>query len=529
MRLAGGTVVTAHDWDVAAAAVLRRGRKLADDAPDEDAWDAWPGPPSRVSSFRRWALRNAPPRRSRALASRRTRRAGRHRVGHPLTAHRSGPRGGRSVGAGGPGKRRDVVVGHRGRERHRTRRSGQGAGRGVRRNGPDRHQCQPARPQTLRRPGHWRTFSPRAVCQPIPGPRWAPIRSVEPSEPTLPPQLSTSLKSHLWQPVSGYVQQWWMARPRTNRAPATPRSWGMRSPSGPNTCARWSDGGVPVERCAEPAGVPVRRDRRPVRHDREIPGGPRPVAAGRRAVRRCSRGPAVSARGDVVADADPIRPVGEPAAHNGGGVRGRSRRCGRGHGAAVRHPARDPGRPGPADGPEHLVIADQRIARRGRHRPGGRVACRRDADGRTGRGRVGGIPADRTGRRHPGRAGGRVGAVALGGDRGRTGTGGSRPAGSRSPGSASSPTCARCCPPGVPPPVRRRREPGFWAGPFEEMRDAPATAPVFLATLGTVAEHAARAGFAANLFAAGGVDTVTAGAPARSPTSSPRSVRPARR
>ena len=50
-----------------------------------------------------------------------------------------------------------------------------------------------------------------------------------------------------------------------------------------------------------------------------------------------------------------------------------------------------------------------------------------------------------------------------------------------------------------------------WAEPFEQMRDAPAESPVFLATLGSVAEHGARAGFAANLFAAGGIDTVTAG------------------
>jgi methylmalonyl-CoA mutase len=55
-------------------------------------------------------------------------------------------------------------------------------------------------------------------------------------------------------------------------------------------------------------------------------------------------------------------------------------------------------------------------------------------------------------------------------------------------------------------------EPTYWAGVFEDMRDAPATVPVFLATLGTVPEHAARAGFAANLFAAGGVESVTAGA-----------------
>jgi methylmalonyl-CoA mutase len=57
-------------------------------------------------------------------------------------------------------------------------------------------------------------------------------------------------------------------------------------------------------------------------------------------------------------------------------------------------------------------------------------------------------------------------------------------------------------------------EPNFWAGVFEEMRDAPAPVPVFLATLGTVPEHGARAGFVANLFAAGGVESVTAGATA---------------
>jgi methylmalonyl-CoA mutase len=54
--------------------------------------------------------------------------------------------------------------------------------------------------------------------------------------------------------------------------------------------------------------------------------------------------------------------------------------------------------------------------------------------------------------------------------------------------------------------------PASWATPFEVLRDQPAATPVFLATLGSVADHAARAGFAANLFAAGGVDTVTAGA-----------------
>lgn len=47
---------------------------------------------------------------------------------------------------------------------------------------------------------------------------------------------------------------------------------------------------------------------------------------------------------------------------------------------------------------------------------------------------------------------------------------------------------------------------------FEALRDAPAGTPVFLATLGPVAAHTARATFASNLLAAGGVAVVPAGA-----------------
>lgn len=47
---------------------------------------------------------------------------------------------------------------------------------------------------------------------------------------------------------------------------------------------------------------------------------------------------------------------------------------------------------------------------------------------------------------------------------------------------------------------------------FEELRDTPPAAKVFLATLGTVAQHTARATFAANLLAAGGVAVDEAGA-----------------
>ncbi len=51
-----------------------------------------------------------------------------------------------------------------------------------------------------------------------------------------------------------------------------------------------------------------------------------------------------------------------------------------------------------------------------------------------------------------------------------------------------------------------------YAREFEAMRDDRAAQPVFLATMGRVAQHTARATFAANLLAAGGIDTVTAGA-----------------
>ncbi|WP_370249680.1 methylmalonyl-CoA mutase family protein [Nocardioides sp.] len=49
---------------------------------------------------------------------------------------------------------------------------------------------------------------------------------------------------------------------------------------------------------------------------------------------------------------------------------------------------------------------------------------------------------------------------------------------------------------------------------FEALRDAPASQPVFLATLGPIAAHTARATFASNLFAAGGIGVEVAGATA---------------
>ncbi|MBD8606635.1 methylmalonyl-CoA mutase [Aeromicrobium sp. CFBP 8757] len=60
-------------------------------------------------------------------------------------------------------------------------------------------------------------------------------------------------------------------------------------------------------------------------------------------------------------------------------------------------------------------------------------------------------------------------------------------------------------------PYDRPLEVHRYAGEFEALRDEPAAAPVFLASMGTVAAFTARSTFAANLLAAGGVETVVAG------------------
>jgi methylmalonyl-CoA mutase len=50
-----------------------------------------------------------------------------------------------------------------------------------------------------------------------------------------------------------------------------------------------------------------------------------------------------------------------------------------------------------------------------------------------------------------------------------------------------------------------------YAGEFEALRDEPAAQPVFLASMGTIAGFTARSTFAANLLAAGGIDHVVGG------------------
>jgi methylmalonyl-CoA mutase len=53
-----------------------------------------------------------------------------------------------------------------------------------------------------------------------------------------------------------------------------------------------------------------------------------------------------------------------------------------------------------------------------------------------------------------------------------------------------------------------------WGASYEALRSEPAATPVFVATLGTVAQHTARATFLTNLLAAGGIDATIAGATA---------------
>ena len=63
----------------------------------------------------------------------------------------------------------------------------------------------------------------------------------------------------------------------------------------------------------------------------------------------------------------------------------------------------------------------------------------------------------------------------------------------------------------VRPAHPREREVRRYAAAYEAMRDDPAAATVFLATMGPVASHTARATFATNLLAAGGIAVDVAG------------------
>ena len=79
-----------------------------------------------------------------------------------------------------------------------------------------------------------------------------------------------------------------------------------------------------------------------------------------------------------------------------------------------------------------------------------------------------------------------------------------------SPGLTEFPDLAEALPEREPDPLAR--EVRRWGAAFEALRADPPSARVFLATLGPVAAHTARATFATNLLAAGGVAVDVAGA-----------------
>ena len=88
---------------------------------------------------------------------------------------------------------------------------------------------------------------------------------------------------------------------------------------------------------------------------------------------------AAPARGDVGGDDDPPRPVGEHAAHDDRLLRRGGRRCGRDHGAAVRHRDRAARRLRAPHRPQHPRRAARRVEPRPRGRRRRRVVVRRVA------------------------------------------------------------------------------------------------------------------------------------------------------
>ena len=285
------------------------------------------------------------------------------------------------------------------------------------------------------------------------------------------------------------------------RAPDRGRAERRRRP-----CGSWSSAtrppptsSSPSPSCAPPAGCGR--------------GSPRSRGAPRRR--------AAPARGDVAGDDDPPRPVGEHAAHHRRLLRRRGRRRRRRHRAAVRRtrsacrttsPAASPATP------QSMLLEESHLARV-IDPAGGSWYVERLTDELAAR-RVGVVPGDRA-------AGGLAAALAsglvarparghLGAPRGANLAHRTRPAHRRQrvpqPRRAAASTArarARRAAGGGLPPASRRAE------AFEALRDPRRRAAgrdrrparVFLAALGPVAAHTARATFAANLFEAGGIET----------------------
>ena len=274
-----------------------------------------------------------------------------------------------------------------------------------------------------------------------------------------------------------------------------------------------TDGRAGRRRGLRAAGVPLRRHRRPVHDHRQAARRPPAVGPGRRAVGAAGAPRPAPARRHLPADDDPVRPVGEHAAHHGRRLRRRRRRRRRGHRAAVRRRARRCPTRSPAGSPatpQSLLIEESHLAA-GR-RPGRRSGTPWSRSPTTSPRR----PGPSSGRIE--RAGGVVGAL---GRRLAPGRIGRRP---RPSGRAEIATrraadhrrqrvpepATRSCPSGRPCPAGARRRcrrtgrgrsrrcvttPGRGAGlPGHASARSPRTPP--------------GPAFAANLFAAGGIDTV---------------------
>ena len=202
---------------------------------------------------------------------------------------------------------------------------------------------------------------------------------------------------------------------------------------------------------------------------------------------------AAPARRHLRPDADQVRPLGEPAAHHGRRLRRRHRRRGCGDGAAVRRRLGVPEALGRrlARNISSLLISEAHVAEVAD--PAGRLVRGGDADREIADAAWAEFAAHRA-----------------------------RPAGSRRRSMTArcsarwASTAARTASRRIAhrrlpitgvsefPHLRRgaagsaRRRPGRarrprWATQFEALRDHPAARPVFLATLGTLAEHTARA------------------------------------
>ena len=204
------------------------------------------------------------------------------------------------------------------------------------------------------------------------------------------------------------------------------------------------------------ARVPLRGNRRPVRDDRQAAGRPPGLGPGRPAVRgHVRRRRPVAARGQLLVDADPPRPVEQHPARHPGLFLGRRRRRRRDHRRSLRRRDRAAGPAGPPGRPQRPRPAGRGVPRRPGDRPGGRVLVRRGPH-RAARGQgLGLVPGDRAVGRAAGGAGGRARLRPAGGQpraaAGRAGADGGRP----SPGSASSRWSARPCSKTAGPASRR--------------------------------------------------------------------------